>query len=196
MNSYVEGQLCLYEKGPAGWNLVKQLGFDIQSNMGLVEAKAHLKSAFSQLEGCEVFLLKELRGWVYLLLQEMRFRIWKSEGKILEQMDHVAQKEEEVRTIVQKPIPTPLPIGNTAEGRYRINLIEVMKSDPTLNSKQLLMPFMAKGGFQKLEILCEHIPRWFPMECERLNLSMESGPDVSCHGVKVIVQPNNRKLPA
>jgi len=170
--------------------LMKEFTFDMHANMGIPEAKTHLKRVFSQLEGCEVFLVKELRGLLYIL------RIWKSEGEISNQLDSVAKKEEEISQILQKPIPTPLPVGNTADGCYRLNLAEVMKNDSSLNSKQLLMPFIAKSEFQKLEILCDHIPRWFPMECERLNLDMESGPDVSCPGVKVIVRPKTRKVSA
>lgn len=197
VNSFERAQLCLYEQGPGGWTLKKQLGIELHEQMGLAEVKARLKHVCSQLEGCEVFLVNELHGLLHVLLQEMKFRIWKSAGGITEQMDLVAQKEAEAANFVPKPLPVPLPVGDSSDGHYRINLAEAMENDPSLNSRQILIPVLEKFAFQKLEIMCDHLPRWFPQECERRDfIKVSETPLDAGHGLKVIIQPRGRKAAA
>jgi Fe-only nitrogenase accessory protein AnfO len=193
VSRFERAQLCLYEQGPGGWTLKKQLGVELHDHMGLAEVKARLKHACSQLEDCQVFLVEELRGLLHVLLLEMKFSVWKSEGEIAKQMDFIAQKEAEADSIVPQPLPAPHPVGSLSDGHYRINLVEAMANDSSLNSKQILIPILEKFAFQKLEIICDHLPRWFPQECERLNLLNESeSPQDTGHGLKVIIRPKGQ----
>ncbi len=195
VNRCENSRVCLYEKGLAGWTLEKQLRLDVPQGTGLPEAKRRLKGIFCQLDGCEVFLLRELRGLLFVLLQEMGFRIWKSDGALAEQLDQVVLKEAEVATVVLKPLPAPVPIGTAGDGRFRINLAEALENDPSLNSKQILIPVLEKFAFQKLEIICDHLPRWFPQECERLKLLTESeSPNTAGRGIRVVVLPKRREV--
>jgi hypothetical protein len=79
-------------------------------------------------------------------------------------------------------VPSPLPIGEPGDDHYRINLVELIQSGMPHVSREVLMPFFETVAFQRLEILCEHIPKWFPMELETLGLRVESpAPDMLNH---------------
>lgn len=193
VNRLENGRLHLYQEHPEGWILIKQLRIEVTGARSLAEVKAHLKHLFAQLEDCHVLLVGELRGLLFVLAQETGFRIWKSEGEIFAQMEQVARKEAEAGTILPKPVPAPIPVGHLSHGHFRINLAEILQNDSSLNSKQVLIPFLEQLAFQKLEIICEHLPRWFPRECERLHLRVETGiPDPARHELRVILRPNNR----
>ncbi|BCS55072.1 Fe-only nitrogenase accessory protein AnfO [Geobacter sp. SVR] len=87
-----------------------------------------------------------------------------------------------------RPLPMPQPLGN---GYYRIDLAEILNNDASLNSKEVLVPFMAGVAFKQLEILCDHPPRWFARELYKLNLAVASEvPDSTGKGFKVLVVPN------
>jgi Fe-only nitrogenase accessory protein AnfO len=91
------------------------------------------------------------------------------------------------------PLPAPKPLG---DGCYRINLAEILENDSSLNSKQVLVPFMACVAFKRLEVLCDHVPRWFGRELGKLNLVVASEePDMSGKGMMVIVVPAERSQP-
>jgi len=91
---------------------------------------------------------------------------------------------------INRPIPAPILVGDGLDGYYRINLAEVLKNDPGLNSKEVLIPFMNAAAFRKLEIICDHLPRWFSREIDQLSLRTESKAlDASGHGIIVIVVP-------
>ena len=89
-----------------------------------------------------------------------------------------------------QPLPQPVPVGDSNDGYYQINLAEILKKDVSLNSKQVLVPFMSGVTFKKLEVLCDHPPRWFSNELGKLNLMVESElPDSAGQGLKVMVVP-------
>jgi len=71
-------------------------------------------------------------------------------------------------------VPQPLALGKPEEGRYRINLSALMEADRRFNSKQILLPFMAEAEFKELEILCDHLPRWFGREAFALGYTWET----------------------
>lgn len=90
---------------------------------------------------------------------------------------------------IAKPLPVPQAMGN---GCYRINLAEILANDNGLNSKQVLVPFMAGVRFTQLEVLCDHPPRWFARELYKLDLAVASEqPVTDGKGVRVLVVPLN-----
>ena len=86
-----------------------------------------------------------------------------------------------------KAIPAPQSVG---DGCYRINLANILANDTSLNSKQVLVPFMEGVTFKQLEVLCDHPPRWFARELYKLDLTVASEqPNSAGKGCKVLVVP-------
>lgn len=84
----------------------------------------------------------------------------------------------------------PLPsFERVADGHYRINLIAELQRDQALNSRMALIPILEGQAFEKLEILCDHVPRWFSSALIELNLRAES--QVTAQGVNMLVFPNH-----
>ena len=215
------GHVCLYEKRSGVWTKVKEISLEMNLDMSLSEIKSGIKNAVSQLDECEVFIVRELKGLLHaLLVEEMGFRTWKSKGTVVEQLEHVARHEQKFAALMENPaiaaeeqpcgrvarqkscgsgcsmpggqIPKPLSVGDVHDGYYRINLAEVLNNDPGLNSKQVLVPFMEEGRFRKLEILCDHPPRWFSSALKTLNLMAETETlESSGRWLKVVVMPKN-----
>jgi Fe-only nitrogenase accessory protein AnfO len=187
------------------------------------------------LEDCQVFLVRETKGLLHVLLEEQGFRTWKSIGSFFEQLENVAQKDTETvraRELLNdeiqecgaasdcgggchgrahmeaqrlrhapkdlgQSIPQPLPVGDVAFGQYQFNLAEVLQKNPTLNSREVLIPFLEKRAFQKLEIICDHLPRWFEMKADQLMLQTDYEEAAAVgHGMKVVVSVKKRAVPA
>lgn len=128
------------------------------------------------MEDCEVFLVRELRGIVKFYLEEQGFRVWKSEGPLIDQLENVSRREREMLAEVADsvPVPAPLLVGDPADHGYRIDLVELIQSGVPHVSREVLMPFFETVSFGKLEILCEHVPKWFAMELAALGLKVET----------------------
>lgn len=229
---YEKGRLCRYEQVSGAWQLTREVALDINEEMGLLETKDLFFKAMSQLEDCKVFIVKRFKGLFHaLLMEELGFHTWKSEGPLSEQLDNVVLLEKEYVAELEKQalanpgkpvvkssghggcgggcsssrqaapsgqdcepcgvihdIPLPHLLGDLQEERYLINLAEILQDNPALNSRQVLIPALEERSFKKLEIICDHIPRWFYNELRNLKLAAEPEvPDESGQWLKVVV---------
>ncbi len=192
VNFYESGLVRLYNQAYGVWTKEKEFPLELNSDMGVAEVRVKLRNMVAQLEDCRVFLAGEVKGVPYAILEGMGFNIWKSSGPVFEQLDFVATKERDALEAAKRPKVEPVPVGDIRDGHYWINLQEVLNSEPLLTSKSVLLPFMENTTFQKLEIICEHAPRWFATEFERLHLRAEGDATGSCgcgHEIKITVYP-------
>ena len=180
------GWVCVYEKSHGQWMNRKRVPMDLSGTSMLVEARRLVENATSEIVGCRAFLSGDVHGLWNLLLEEAGFHIWKSEGTLQEQLDNVMRRETEKTVASKAPIaethscgrgcgleassdgeaqPIDIPGFFSEEeeksGRYEIDLASVLESNPGITSRQVLIPFMERGDFEKLEIRCTHLPRWF-----------------------------------
>ncbi len=212
----VGGHVRIYDDASGAWEAIRDMAFEIKPDMTLCDVKSAIRQIVVQMEDCRIFLSTAVRGLIYSVLQEEAgIHIWKSQGPILEQLDIVAGKEAERiarreapsmgtppparcaagncgdggngRPVAGKPVATSA-LERIGNGRYRIDLARILASDPNLNSRQILMPVMEEASFETLEILCDHVPRWFSRTLIAMNLRAEF--DASSQGLKVLVFPN------
>lgn len=90
--------------------------------------------------------------------------------------------------------PTSLVAGSAAVvpedlggGHFRIDLAAALGGDTKLNSRQILMPVLEEANFEELEIVCDHLPRWFEPKLRELNMIADCVPLEAGHGVKATV---------
>ncbi len=230
---YEKGRICRYESVSGEWRITGEAALHINEEMSLLETKELFFAAMSRFEDCKVFIVKKFKGLFHaLLMEELGFHTWKSQGSLGEQLDNVVQLEKEYVAELEKQalanagkpvvrssghggcgggcsssprqsapsgqdcepggvdhdIPRPLLVGGPEEGRYLINLAEIMNDNKALNSRLVLIPALEDASFKKLEIICEHIPRWFFNELRNLKLVAEPEvPDDSGQLLKVVV---------
>jgi Fe-only nitrogenase accessory protein AnfO len=234
---YEKGKLCRYEWICGKWQITGEVPLEIDAEMGLLQTKERFFAAMSQLKDCRVFIVKKFKGLFHaLLMEELGFHTWISEGSTCEQLDNVVQLEKEYLaelekkaladaakppvkssghggcgggcTPVRRPaatggesettaprgdIPRPVPIGDPKLGHYLISLSDILQSNCALNSREVLIPALEEGSFRKLEIICDHIPRWFYNELR--NLKLKAGPEVpdASGRVTVVVEPERSR---
>ncbi|MQY52353.1 Fe-only nitrogenase accessory protein AnfO [Rhodocyclus tenuis] len=205
------GRLCLYERtdqpatddaapppaAPGGWQLRKEIALHVDLHGRLAELKAALHAAASELDDCTNFLSGDARGVCCSILQEeFGVQTWTSEGPLLAQLDAVARKLHAAAankkfalvTVNARATPAPLRIGAPQEGRFWIDLGEALKDASQATSRQILIPFLERGGFNTLEIVCDHVPKWMSWELERLDMRVTSEDiDSTGHGLRVTV---------
>lgn len=171
---YEEGQISLFRKHLDQWETIKTIPLSLERELGIATVRSALTSAVSQLGDCEVFIVRELRGILRVYLEEMGYRVWKSEGSLNDQLENVTLRELEMLAETKDDVPSPLPIGDPEESRYRIDLVEILQSGLPHVSRDVLLPFFETVSFQSIEIVCEHLPKWFAMELPGLGLVVES----------------------
>jgi Fe-only nitrogenase accessory protein AnfO len=200
-----KGCVRLYQQQDSHWNSIAEYAFDLGDNLTLPCVQTAVTTLAAQLGDCRVFLSGSLRGVPYAILQEaFGFCAWKSEGPLEAQLDFVAKKELERQKQQAEACDCTPPAGGCssgggchgtamsaiatsasliplrlASGHYRVNLIDALRDNPGTSSRQLLQPFVKNTPFRKLELICDHLPRWLQPLLEEMDLDLTIDPSTS-----------------
>lgn len=213
---YGEGAVVLFTQTPEGWQSHKVFDFAITSDMSLADVKRAVQSLALRLEDCRVFLASESRGLLYSILEdELGFHSWRSHGLAKALLDEIAALEikRQAAANVQATVPqatfcgsgcgggrrtigmadectpvVPVAADPVGDGGWRIDLSGALAAHPALNSREILIPLLEAGNFAWLEILCDHLPRWFSQKLTDLNLRADI--DATGTGLRVQIFPN------
>lgn len=173
---FASGSLCLFEDLSGTWVKVGEASLSLDQGIALTPMKSVFVKALEELGAdrkCTVFLAKELRGILRVFLEEQGFRVWKSHGTLHAQLSDARRQEEAAlaeQAALDAALPQPDPVGDPTEGNYRFDLMKILSEGNCHVSRDLLMPFLETVSFAQLEVLCDHVPRWFPMELPELGL--------------------------
>jgi Fe-only nitrogenase accessory protein AnfO len=170
-----EGIIRVYSQNPVGgsWEAIKEFEFSPAKSSSISELRKMTLAMIQRLDGCRIFTAREVAGQLYSVLEANRFSIYEVEGKPEQFLDSIlASEKQENKNPADESAGPPkcYPEKTDAEGSYFMNLKAALNSDPNLTSKKILLPFFKDTNFKVLEIICEHIPRWFYSELEKLGL--------------------------
>lgn len=172
---YAKGKIRIYSDESGKWLQTVDLLFELDNQQTIDVVRDSLIKLLKRLEkeGCHDLIARDVRGFPLSIMDGMGFEMWRLDGapdayldlireergrqcKTLE--DLVPISEEEVISLL------PLPVdGKEQEGRYHINLIRSLAASG-MTSKQLLLPFIREKRCQTLEVICDHLPKWFDKE--------------------------------
>ena len=183
------GMVKLYSNEKGTWSCIREFPFELHEGNGLAGIQNSIQSMLSRLDECRIVMVKFIKGVPLSILKESGVSVWKVDGSPLAFLEHIKEEEEKIRLEHQKSIqpalPEPLPVGDKKYGIYAIDLVHVQAKAAGFNSKDVLLPFLQSRVFQKLEVVCEHLPKWFEKEFASLNLQfrIEESTDALCHTI-------------
>lgn len=168
---YEPGKITVYRKDQTIWTVLRETGFSLKRDGGLNALRRQMEDVQKFLAGCPVFVARSISGIPYYELEKAGCSVWEFTGQPQEFLDYILLKEEEDQR--KQPacvcsIPAPV---HTGAGCYHISLKEIQGSANGVTSKQVLLPFLRKGEFYSLEVVCSHIPPWLEAEFTQGNLS-------------------------
>lgn len=175
--SFLEpGIIKVYSKDLGEWKIIKEVIFRIDDIGTLKEVRDSIRNMAESLEGCKVFVGREIKGLPYTILDGMGFNTWELEGTPKEFLEFVLEKEleEEKSNAIAKAEDKLTLIQKVKDGNYLLNLKKIQENNINLTSKGILLPFLKTTTFYELQIICGHIPPWFEAEFNKLNLKAEN----------------------
>jgi Fe-only nitrogenase accessory protein AnfO len=173
------GSIRVYTKNSTNdsWEISEEFAFSLLESSSILELRNLISSMIQRIGDCRIFVAREVAGQLYNVLEANRFTIYEVEGKPEQFLDSIlASEAEETRKSIEKSkqVTECYPEKTNLEGVYYINLQVAMSADPNLTSKKILLPFLMKKDFKVLEVICDHIPKWFDVEFEKLGLNSTS----------------------
>jgi len=169
------GRLAVYRKEQSCWTILKEKEFPLSRTPGLPELRKIMTNMRDFLGECKIFVGLSITGVPYFELEKGGFSVWEYEGNPLSFLDHILAEEKDLqmrRAAGERGVNQVAPVA-VADGRYRISLIDIQEGNTGITTKQALLPFIRKGEFYELEVLCSHVPPWLDAELEAGNLCGE-----------------------
>lgn len=172
----------LFSREGDEWYVVDTFAFDPGEHCGLGELKESTQELAARLGDCRIILLRNASGYPRTMLLELGFTLWSIEGAPENYLDRVKQKTAEAAEAAAavvaanqpkapEALPTPKPLGESCAGVYTIDISEAQVCDGGHNSREILIPFFRTTQFSRIDILCDHVPKWFSSELATMKLN-------------------------
>lgn len=154
------GYVNVFTREEGQWQSCQQIPFALSPTLTLGQIRQRTLSMLAELPHCRHFVASEIHGALLAWLDGMGLTMWKTSGRPEAFLDRI------VAQIPPAPEPvTVLPqafiMPAEGEGAFRVDLLAALQCGGAHTSKRLLMPFFAQQTFSSLEILCDHLPKWF-----------------------------------
>jgi Fe-only nitrogenase accessory protein AnfO len=188
-----EGSIYIFERNCKDeWLSEIKLDFTPVKLGSMEELRSHIGAISRRLGDCKVLAAKTSIGFCRVAFESFGVALWALEGSprsfigAIEAFYAKQTKESAVMTEANQPPAFITPVAGKA-GHYAADLRNVMAHKAGLNSKEILLPFFKSASFTRLELDCDHIPRWFDQELPALNLRADA--EFVNKTVKVVVSP-------
>ncbi len=162
---YDPGKLVIYRKGQGNWQACREKEFNPAAEEGLSGLRRMMGEILDFMGDCRVFVGYTVSGIPYFELEKSKCSVWEIGGNPQYFLDYILSYEEKEQSEEQKNmaavVPAPVEIG---AGRYRVSIKEIQESGGGITSKQVLRPFLRRGEFFELEVICSHVPPWLEAE--------------------------------
>lgn len=181
------GRVIVYHRECGVWHISREEEF-AGAHTALPQIRERIKKLLAFFGDCKVFVAKSVLGVYYYELEKAGISVWEFSGLPDEFLDYIIKQEEaddNKPNIEKAAVPVPQEV---ADGRYYISIKDIQENNTSVTSKQVLQPFLARGKFYCLEILCSHLPPW--LENELLTKRFESEIiKIDNKTVKVVIMP-------
>lgn len=159
------GVVKLYKKDCDGWIAIKSIPYCIPSNCSINTLKIFFSELLMHLNGCKIFIAKEISGLLITILESHNFNSYELSGIPDIFLDSILISEKKIREekffLDSQIITCFSPQQIDTLGNFTINLKNLLNLNQNISSKQILMPFLKNEKFTSLEVICDHVPKWF-----------------------------------
>lgn len=173
-----DGEIKLYKRENQEWIESKSLPYSISTNSNIINIRKNLSDLVEKLDDCKVLVAKEVSGQLFSILESYFFNVYELNGTPSNFLESVLisetklQKEEKLLASQASNKFFPEKIDNY--GNYTIDLKKLLQEDGTVSSKQILIPFLKDEKFESLEVVCDHVPKWFDRELAHMGYNFHT----------------------
>jgi len=183
MTSWLDnGIVKLYKRTSNEWIELKSLPYSISTSCNIVSLRKNLLELIEKLDDCRIFVAKEVSGLLFSILDSYSFDIYELNGIpdiflysiLISQEKHQMEKSQKEELLFTSQSANKFfPEIIDKHGNYTIDLKKLLQADATLTSKKILIPFLEKEKFKSLEVIFDHVPKWFEKDLPKMGYDFD-----------------------
>ncbi len=159
------GFVATYEEDDGEWKVLNRFENKVCNAKGMAAVRIAVADTIKQLDDVKVVVASEIPGIASGTFKAAGFYILLVENSVLGILDSV---KKEVIEVIEKRKEEPRKFDimeflepGVEKGDFSINIEEIMFKNPELTSKKILIPYLKNGEFNRMDVVCSHIPKWF-----------------------------------
>jgi Fe-only nitrogenase accessory protein AnfO len=172
------GFIAIYEEEGGEWKVLNRFENKVCNAEGIAAVRMAVADTIKQLGDVKIVLASEIPGIAFGTFQAAGFEIFLVENNTLDVLDSI--KKEMLEVIEERKEKTrefdimQFLEPETNKVDFCLNMEEILLKNPELTSKKILIPYLRKGEFNRLDVICSHIPKWFNIDLGVLGFEYET----------------------
>lgn len=171
------GFIAVYEEDDREWKVLHRFENKVCNAKGMAAVRTAVADTIKQLDDVKVIVASEIPGIASGTFQAAGFDIFLVENSVLNILDSIKKEMLEAIEERQKE-PSKFDVTQFLEpgmnkGDFLINIEKVMFKNPDLTSKKILIPYLKNGEFNRLDVICSHLPKWFVTDLDAFGFKYE-----------------------
>lgn len=171
------GFITIYEEDGGKWNVLTRFENKVYIAKGIAAVRTSVADIIKQLGDAKILLASEIPGIAFGAFQAAGFEMFIVENNTMDVLDSV---KKEMLEIIEERKEKPKEFDimqflepGTNKGDFCLNMEKLLLKNPNLTSKKILIPYLKKGEFNRLDVICSHIPKWFNTDLGVLGFEYE-----------------------
>jgi len=172
------GFIAVYEEDGGEWKVLNRFENQVCNARGMAAVRMAVGDAIKQLGDVKVVVASEIPGIASGTFQAAGFDIFLVHSKVLDVLGSI---KEEILEAIEKRQEEPSRFEITEflepgenKGDFSINIEDIMFKNPELTSKKILIPYLKNGEFNRLDVVCSHLPKWFVTDLGAMGFEYET----------------------
>ncbi|MGE5456718.1 MAG: Fe-only nitrogenase accessory protein AnfO [Methanococcaceae archaeon] len=172
------GFVATYEEDGGEWKVLNRFENKVFGAKSIAAVRIAVADTVKQLGDVKILVASEIPGIAFGVFQASGFDIFLVENSVLDVLDSV---KKEMLEVIEKRQEKPCKFDimqflepGINKGDFSLNMEEILLKNPDLTSKKILIPYLKNGEFNRLDIICSHIPKWFYTDLGILGFEYET----------------------
>ena len=172
------GFIVTYEEDGGEWKVLNRFENKVCSAKSIAAVRMAVEDTIKQLDNVKIVVASEIPGIASGIFEVAGFEIFLVGKSGFDVFDSV---KKEMGKIIEKQQEKPSKFDimqflepGTNKGDFCINMEKILSKNPQLTSKKILLPYLKNGEFNRLDVICSHIPKWFTTNLRVLGFEYET----------------------
>jgi len=155
------GRVVVLRRDRGAWEPVRETAFAIDPGAGLRDLRHAMQELIEFLGECRVVVARTARGVPFFELEKARCTVWEIGDDPIRHLEEIWQDGGTEESVEASAVPVP---EELTPGNYYLSIREIQEENVGVSSKQVLQPFIRRGAFRSLVVVCNHVPPWLSMD--------------------------------